>query len=58
MQASKEVLALKFRMIRKYFIEGHTGRYEVQDDCHRPAHVPNARLAVADVRVEGNAVEL
>lgn len=57
LKGSQEVVSLQVLVVVEDLLEGHPGREKFEQHRHRVAQTANHGLAVADVRVRGDAVE-
>jgi hypothetical protein len=56
-QSGENVLPLEVVIVLEDLLVGHTGAQQFQDDFDRVPQVADSRLAVADVRVDCDALE-
>ncbi len=57
-QTSLDILPLQLFMLLKDLLGGHSRTQHINDDLIRSAHAAYTRFAVADLRIDGNAVEV
>lgn len=57
-QARLDILLLQLGMFGEYLFGGHSRPEHVDDHLNRPAHTTNARLAMANSRVDGDTAEM
>ena len=57
LESREEIVAPQILIVIKDLLEGHPGREQLEQHRHRVAQTTNHRLAVADVRIRGDAVQ-
>ena len=56
LQTSQNIFFFQFRMVFQNFIDAHFGTEHIQNYLDRPPHIPDAGLAVTNIRIDGDAV--